>query len=101
MIKPAEYNLYTAYGERCITIKPVNQTISGGALYVTGVFKLKEGEVGLGDIVFDDNMREWEYTGFGDLTHVQAAEIARYIQDKTKQEMENPTQSLPKGEGLK
>ncbi|SDP59520.1 hypothetical protein SAMN05428975_1980 [Mucilaginibacter sp. OK268] len=87
MIKPAEYKLYTADGERDITIKPVNQTISGGTLYVTGVFKLSEGEVGLGDIVFDDDLREWEYTGFGDLTHEQAAEIAKYIQDKTNQEL--------------
>lgn len=88
MIKPAEYKLYTDDGDRTITIKPVNQTISGGALYITGVFKLSEGEVGLGDIVFDDDLREWEYTGLGDLTHEQAAEIATYIQEKTNQELE-------------
>ncbi|WP_419701348.1 hypothetical protein [Mucilaginibacter sp. NFX135] len=88
MIKPAEYKLYTADGERVVTIKSVNQTIPGGTVYITGVFKLSEGEVGLGDIVFDDDLREWEYTGFGDLTHEQAAEIAEYIQDKTRQELE-------------
>jgi hypothetical protein len=83
MIKPADYSLYTSNGERPITIKPVNQILSDGSLYVTGVFKLSEGELDLGDIVFDDNMREWEYTGFGDLTHEQASEIAGYIQGKT------------------
>ncbi|MDN5287593.1 MAG: hypothetical protein JWR38_3867 [Mucilaginibacter sp.] len=97
MIKPADYSLYTSDGERSITIKPVHQTIPDVTTQITGVFKLSEGEVDLGDIVFDDNMREWEYTGFGDLTHEQAAQIAKYIQDK------NPTQTLPPagGEGLK
>jgi hypothetical protein len=89
MNKPVDYNLYTADGQRSITIKPVNQAIPGGALYITGVFKLSEGAVDLGDIVFDDDMREWEYTGFGDLTHKQAAEIAKYIQDKTQHELED------------
>jgi hypothetical protein len=89
MIKPANYNLYTADGERSITIKPVSQSIPGAALYVTGVFKLSEGKTDLGDIVFDDDMREWEYTGFGDLTHDQAAEIAKYIQDKIQRELED------------
>jgi hypothetical protein len=89
MIKPADYNLYTADGKRSITIKPVDEPIPGGDKHVTGVFKLSEGDVGLGDIVFDDNMREWEYSGLGNLTHNQAAEIARYIQDKTRRELED------------
>lgn len=89
MFKSTDYNLYTSDGERSITIKPVNQAIPGVASYVTGVFKLSEGKVSLGEIVFDDNMRAWEYTGFGDLTHKQAAEIAQYIQDKTHRELEN------------
>jgi hypothetical protein len=89
MIKPVDYSLYTADGERSITIKPVNKRMPGSTLFITGVFELSEGDVDLGDIVFDDNMREWEYTGFGDLTHEQAAEIAKYIQDKTRRELED------------
>ena len=81
MIKSAEYNLYTPDGDRAITIKPINQTIPGGNMYSTGVFQLSEGVVGLGDIVFDDNMNEWEYSGMGDLTHPQAEEIALFIKN--------------------
>lgn len=88
MIKSADYNLYTPDGERFINIKPVNHAVPGVKLNVTGVFKLSEGKVSLGEIVFDDNMRAWEYTGFGDLTHKQAAEIAQYIQDRTHRELE-------------
>jgi hypothetical protein len=37
--------------------------------------------VDLGDIVFDDNMNQWEYSGMGDLTHLQAEEIASFIKN--------------------
>jgi len=84
MIKLADYNLYTADGSRCISIKPVHQTLPGSTLNVTGVFKLKEGSINLGEIVFDDAMNEWEYTAFGNLTHEQAAEIADYIRSKVR-----------------
>jgi hypothetical protein len=89
MIKPVNYNLYTPDKERIISIEPIVKTIPGGALYATGVFKLSDGEVNLGEIVFDDEMRQWEYTGMGDLTHEQASEIATFIQDQTRQELED------------
>jgi hypothetical protein len=50
-------------------------------VYATGVFKLSEGNVSLGEIVFDNNMNQWEYTGMGDLTHEEAEEIANYIKN--------------------
>lgn len=80
MVNPINYTLYKEGEEHSITIKPVNQSIPGSDVCVTGVFRLNEGAVGLGDIVFDDNMQQWEYTGMGDLTHEEAAQIADYIQ---------------------
>lgn len=73
------YTIYKDGEEHSITITPINQNIPGGNLYSTGVFKLAEGPVGLGDIIFDDKMHQWEYTGLGDLTHQEAAEIAGFI----------------------
>lgn len=87
MTEPISYKLYKDNEEHSITITPVNQNIPGGDLYVTGVFRLNEGEVGLGDIVFDDNMNQWEYTGMGDLNHDEAAEIAGFIQANNKSEL--------------
>ena len=89
MIKQANYSLYTADGERVIAIDPITKIIPGGTLYATGVFKLTDGGANLGEIVFDDEMRQWEYTGMGDLTHEQASEIATFIQDQTRQELED------------
>ncbi|WP_184546378.1 hypothetical protein [Mucilaginibacter sp. FT3.2] len=89
MIKPANYNLYTEDGDRIIIITPVNQTIPGGNLYATGVFALSEGEIDLGDIVFDDDMNQWEYSGMGDLTHQQAEEIAGFIKNYQGPEAED------------
>ncbi|WPU93054.1 hypothetical protein SNE25_27420 [Mucilaginibacter sabulilitoris] len=88
MIKPVKYSLYTADGDRSITIKPGSPMLPGSTTHVTGVFKLSEGHVDLGEIVFDDSMHQWEYTGLGDLTHEQAGEIATYIKDKIRRELE-------------
>jgi len=76
------YTIVKDNQEHKITITPVTQPIPGSNLYTTGVFKLTENGVSIGDIVFDDNMRQWEYTGMGDLTHQDAAEIAGFIQMK-------------------
>ncbi|MCC8426249.1 hypothetical protein [Mucilaginibacter sp. UR6-11] len=82
MTDPINYTIYIDGEEHNITITPVNQNIPGGDIYVTGVFRLTEGNVGMGDIIFDDNMNQWEYTGMGDFTHQSAAEIAGFIQAK-------------------
>jgi len=89
MTDPINYTLYKDGEEHSITITPVNQNIPGGDIYVTGVFRMQEGEVGLGDIVFDDDMKQWEYTGMGDLTHEDAAEIAGFIQVNDKSDVNN------------
>jgi len=79
MTDPLNYTIYKDGKEHAITIMPVIQNVAGGNLYSTGVFKLSEGQIGLGDIIFDDKMQQWEYTGMGDLTHQEAAEIAGFI----------------------
>lgn len=72
--------MYKDGEEHTISITAVKQNIPGGNLYVTGVFSLTENNVDMGDIVFDDHMNQWEYTGMGDLSHREAAEIAGFIQ---------------------
>jgi hypothetical protein len=82
MTEPINYTIYKDEEEHVITITPINEHIPGGDIYITGVFNLTEGHVGLGDIVFDDDMKQWEYTGMGYLNHQDAAEIAGFIQVK-------------------
>jgi hypothetical protein len=79
MKQPVIYDLDTDDGIRHITIQTVHQQIPGTDVYATGVFSLNEAEADLGDIVFDDNMHEWEYTGMGNLNHNEAKKIARFI----------------------
>lgn len=79
MKQPVIYDLDTDDGIRHISIEPVHQQIPGTNTYATGVFSLLEGETDLGDIVFDDNMHEWEYTCMGNLSHNEAKKVARFI----------------------
>ena len=75
-----KYILETDDGDRVIKIHTYNPAIPGSGAYATGVFALQEGKTDLGDIVFDDSMKQWEYTGMGNLTHKEAARIAEFIQ---------------------
>ena len=75
-----KYILETDDGDRVIKINTYNPAVPGNGAYATGVFALQEGKTDLGDIVFDDNMRQWEYTGMGNLNHKEAARIAEFIQ---------------------
>lgn len=75
-----KYTLDTEDGKRFIKIHTYEHAASGRGSYAAGVYALQEGNEDLGDIVFDDNMRQWEYTGMGNLTHKEAAVIASYIQ---------------------
>ena len=77
---PASVKIHFDGVDREIHITPVIQHLPGADIYyATGVFKLREGSVGLGEIVFDDDMREWEYTGIGDLTHEETGQIVHFI----------------------
>jgi hypothetical protein len=79
MEKSVIYDLDTEDGIRRISIEAVHQLIPGTQVYAMGVFRLSEGETDLGDIVFDDDMHEWEYTCMGDLSHREAKKVARFI----------------------
>jgi hypothetical protein len=81
MINQVGYDIETTEGPLHITITPVNEPVPGGNFYSTGVYKLTDGVVGMGDIIFDDEMREWEYNGIGDLTYEEAEEIAEFIKN--------------------
>ncbi|GAA4333274.1 hypothetical protein GCM10023149_39940 [Mucilaginibacter gynuensis] len=79
MLAPVSYRLFHDGKYRVITIIPVNETLPNGMLHSTGVYKLSEGPVGLGEIVFDSKMENWEYNGFGDISYQQVNEIMLYI----------------------
>jgi len=78
------YTLDTGDGKRSITIHSYNHAAPCSGCYTEGVFAIHEGDTDLGDIVFDDNMNQWEYTGMGNLTHNEAAMIASFIQNKNR-----------------
>lgn len=84
MIDPVLFGLESDGCERPITITPVLNRLQNGELRPTGVFRLAECNIGMGEIVFDDEMKQWEYTGMGNLTHIEAAKIARYIRNYDK-----------------
>ena len=90
MINQVGYDIETTEGPRHITIIPVNEPVPGGNFYATGVYKLSDGAVGMGDIIFDDQMREWEYNGIGDLTYEEAEEIAEFIKNYKDPEGADP-----------
>jgi len=90
MINQVSYDIETIDGPRHITITPVISPISGGVFYATGVFKLSDGVVGMGDITFDDQMDEWEYDGIDALTLDEAGEIADFIRDYEDPEGADP-----------
>ena len=79
MINQTSYDIVTADGPVHVTITPVNEPIPGGDFFATGIFKLTSGVVGMGDIIFDPEMNEWEYDGIGEFTYEEAKEIAEFI----------------------
>ncbi len=84
MIDPVIFRFDIDGVERLVTITPRLNRAPNGDQHPTGVFKLSEGHTNMGEIVFDDEMKQWEYTGLGDLSHREAAKIARYIRSYDK-----------------
>jgi hypothetical protein len=80
MKHPVSYLLIKGNEEHKITITPASQKFKDRDSLITGVYKLSEGKAALGNIVFDDQMKQWEYTAMGNLTHEDAAQIAGFIQ---------------------
>lgn len=81
MINQVSYNIDTVDGPVHITITPVNNLLPNGDYFSTGVYKLSSGVVGMGDIVFDEDMDEWEYNGMDEFTYDEAEEIAEFIKN--------------------
>jgi hypothetical protein len=80
MTTQLKYTIYKDDEGHNITITPLMEILPNGDVHLTGVFKLTEGKADLGDIVFDDMLKQWEYTAMGYLNHADAAEIAGFIQ---------------------
>lgn len=81
MTEPINYTIFKDDEEHFITITPANQGTPNGDIFITGIFRLTEGDVGMGEIIFDDKMQQWEYDGVGSyLNYQDAAEIAGFIQ---------------------
>ncbi len=81
MINQTSYTIRTAAGPVLLTITPINSKLPDGDYYATGVYKLTDGSVGMGDIIFDENMNEWSYNGMDELTYEEAEEVAGFIKN--------------------
>ena len=91
MINQVSYDVDTIDGPVHLTITPINEPVPGGNYFATGVYKLSDGLVGMGNIIFDATMEEWEYDGIGDLTYDEAAEIADFIKNYKDPEGADPS----------
>ena len=81
MINQTTYTVNTINGPIELTITPINAQLSNGDFYRTGVYRLTNGVVGMGEINFDENMQEWDYDGMDELTWDEAADVARFIKN--------------------
>jgi len=90
MIKQTTYHLNTIDGQVELTITPINEQLPGGDYFATGVYKLTDGVVGMGEIIFDETMTDWEYNGLDELSWEEAAEVARFIKNYSDPTSANP-----------
>ncbi len=90
MINQTSYTIKTTNGPVHLTITPVNSLLPNGDFYVTGIYKLSSGAVGMGDIVFEENMNEWSYDGMDELTWEEAAKVADFIKNYKDPEGADP-----------
>jgi len=81
MINQTFYDIETSNGLVHLTITPINEHLFDGDYFSTGVYKLADGVVGMGDIIFDENMDTWKYNGLDELTYDEAAEVAGFIKN--------------------
>jgi hypothetical protein len=81
MINQTTYTVNTIDGPVQLTITPINNQLDNGDFYRTGVYRLTDGVVGMGEIIFDENMQEWNYEGMDELTWEEAADVARFIKN--------------------
>jgi hypothetical protein len=82
MINQTGYNLNTMDGPVHLTITPIIQSLPNGDFYMTGIYKLSNGTVGMGNITFaDEEMSDWTYDGIGELTYSEAGQVADFIKN--------------------
>jgi len=81
MINQTTYTINTAAGTVQLTITPVNSLLLNGDFYATGVYKLTDGTVGMGEIVFEENGNDWTYNGMDELNWDEAAKVAEFIKN--------------------
>lgn len=81
MINQVGYNINTSEGSVHLTITPIIESLPDGIYYATGVYKLSDGTVGMGNIIFDEDMTNWTYDGIGELTYEEAAMVADFIKN--------------------
>ncbi|MDB5138032.1 MAG: hypothetical protein JWP37_4635 [Mucilaginibacter sp.] len=81
MVNPVKYHLGTQNGERLINIEPVYEEIAGGDLFATGRYILSEENAGIGEIRFDGELFEWEWSGSYDLKDENVFMIVKFIRE--------------------
>ena len=91
MINQVNYTINTAEGPIRVTITPVNQLLSDGDYYNTGVYKLSDGPVGMGEVIFDKEMNSWRYEGLDELTYLEAQMVAEFIKNYDDPEGADPS----------
>ncbi|MGZ3766725.1 MAG: hypothetical protein ACXVB0_16735 [Mucilaginibacter sp.] len=86
MVNPVKYHLDTENGERLINIEPVYEEIAGGDLFATGRYILSEGNSGSGEIRFDGDLFEWEWSG-SNLGDEYIDNIVKFIREYNEPEL--------------
>lgn len=87
MFYPVKYQLDTQSGERLISIEPVYEEIGGGDLFPTGRYVLYDANDGVGEIRFDGELFEWEWTGDKDIDYEAIFKIAQFIREYDEPEL--------------
>ena len=87
MVNPAKYQLDTASGERLICVEPVFEEIGGGDLLPTGRYMISEADGGHGEIRYDGDVLEWEWSGPNRMEEESIARIARFILEYNEPEL--------------
>ena len=87
MVNPVKYPLNTDTGERLITIEPVYEEITGGDLFATGRYLLKEGVANNGEIRVDGDLFEWEWEGTATLADEKIFQLVKFIREYNEPEL--------------
>jgi hypothetical protein len=90
MVNQVGYDIDTTEGPIHITITPLHEALPDGNYYETGVYRLTDGVVGMGDIIFNEDKSDWDYDGLGALTIDEAEEIADFIKNYKDPEGADP-----------